>query len=84
MRAEKLMVNSILEPAVKLDRLLTEFQPNRMILHVELVPPEGMTFETPLKEPGKKLNMIANYARTIFDVELRRPLKEGRLKYHGR
>jgi hypothetical protein len=60
----------------KLDRLMTEFQPSRMILHVELVPPKGTTFEAPLKDPGKKLNMIANYARQIFDVEMRQKLKK--------
>lgn len=68
----------------KLDRLMTDFSPGRMILHVELVPPKGMTFDTPLKEPGKKLNMIANYARTIFDVELRRPVKAKGVRKHGR
>jgi hypothetical protein len=63
--------------ACKLDKLMTQFEPGRMILHVELVPPKGTTFEAPIAEPGKKLNMIANYARTIFDVELRKKLRHG-------
>jgi hypothetical protein len=56
----------------KLDRLMTEFTPGRITLHIELVPPDGETFEAPMTEPGKKLGMIANYARGIFGVALRR------------
>lgn len=62
--------------ACKLDKLMTEFTPGRMTLHIELVPSKGNVFDVPLKEPGKKLNMIANYARTIFEVEMRRKLKD--------
>jgi hypothetical protein len=56
----------------KLDRLMTDFSPGRITLHIELIPPDGETFEAPLTEPGKKLGMIANYARGIFGVALRR------------
>lgn len=55
----------------KLDKLGTEFTPGRITLHIELVPPEGEEFDAPMTEPGKKLGMIANYARGIFQVNLR-------------
>jgi len=56
----------------KLAKLATEFSPERIVLHVELVPHEGEAFDAPMTEPGKKLGMIANYARGIFQVDLRR------------
>lgn len=58
--------------ACKLAKLGTEFTPERITLHIELVPPDGETFDAPMTEPGKKLGMIANYARGIFQVNLRR------------
>ena len=65
----------------KLAKLATEFTPERMTLHVELVPPDGEEFDAPMTEPGKKLGMIANYARGIFQVDLRRrEIKRKQLK----
>lgn len=55
----------------KLAKLATEFTPERITLHIELVPPEGVEFDAPMTEPGKKLGMVANYARGIFQAAMR-------------
>jgi hypothetical protein len=65
----------------RLDRLATAFTPERITLTVELVPPEGCRFDAPMTEPGKRLGMVANYARTVFDVAL---MQQGRQKRQSR
>lgn len=52
----------------KLDKLLTEFTPGRITLHIELTPVNGTGFDLPVEEAGKKLGMVANYASATFGV----------------
>lgn len=65
----------------RLAKLATEFTPERITLTVELVPPKGTRFDAPMAEPGKKLGMVANYARTVFDVAMQ---QKGRQKKNNR
>ena len=64
----------------RLAKLATEFTPERITLHIELVPPEGTRFDEPMTEPGKRLGMVANYARTVFDVAIQQRTRQKRNK----
>lgn len=53
-------------PECKLDKLATEFTPERITLHIELVPAGGEVFEEPMESSASKLDAVANYAASTF------------------
>jgi len=52
----------------KLAKLSTDFTPERISLHIDLVPVNGVLFDLPLDEAGKKFSAVCNYAVSTFAV----------------
>lgn len=60
-----------------LNVLETRFTPERITLHIELVPGDAASFELPIEEAGKKLSMVANYAASTFGVRVAPVVQNG-------